>query len=145
MLVRRTSGVVSVWYVVFSPSIPSPIWQRLIPGKWKHVYAFGHCEPAGTWIFIDPEFCGTQVAAVPDHEAEKYIKIASLEGAVIRIAAARRKYTNIRMMGCCTMTVRDILGMRGFAPWDAIPDRLYKHCLRAGGVIVYGALPSDSL
>jgi hypothetical protein len=139
MLIRRTSGIVSVWYVVFSPSIPSPIWQRLIPGKWKHVYAFGHCEPAGTWIFIDPEFRGTKVSAVPDHEAEKYIRIAALEGAVIRIKARELASPRIRTMGCCTMTIRHLVGLPGALPWNAIPDKLFSDCIRAGGEIVYGA------
>ena len=137
MLIRRTSGLISVWYVVFSTRVPSRFLMWAIPGRWKHVSAFGYCEAAGTWIFIDPQFRGTKVAAVPDHEVLQYLAIEGQEGAVIRIAARDRKRATLRTVGCCTVTVRDLVGLPGWSPWKAIPDVFLRDCLRAGGEYFY--------
>lgn len=137
MLIRRTRGLISVWYVVFSTRVPSRFLMWAIPGRWKHVSAFGHCEAAGTWIFIDPQFCGTKVAVVPDHEAPKYLAVESREGAVVRITAHELKRANLRTVGCCTMTIRHLVGLPGWSPWKAIPDVFLRDCLRAGGEVFY--------
>jgi len=137
MFIQRTSGRVSVWYVAFSPRVPSPFWNWAIPGHWKHVCAFGHCESAGTWIFIDPDGKGTKVAVVPDHEAPKYISDAAAEGAVLRISARELPGPHMRIIGCCTMTVRHLVGLPGRGLLSAVPDRLFADCLRAGAEVFY--------
>jgi hypothetical protein len=136
MLIRRTSGVISVWYVAFSARIPNPLWNWLIPGKWKHVSAFGFCEEANTWLFLDPEFTGTKAYIVVPHEVDRYISAAMAEGAILCMPASKLSGANIRSVSCCTMTIRHLLGIRGWSPWSAIPDCLYADCLAAGAVVV---------
>ena len=55
MFVERASGQIDVWFVVFDKSVPNPWWNWLIPGHYKHTWVFGYCEPARTWVFVDPD------------------------------------------------------------------------------------------
>src|ERR1017187_1067455 len=145
MLIERRSGQIDVWFVVFDKSVPNPWWNWLIPGNFKHVWCFGYCEPARTWVFVDPGYMRLQHCIVPDHLANDMIAAAMSADAVLRMKAGARTIPNLRMISCCTATVRDILGMHGWWFWDMVPDKLYRDCLDAGGVCVASeAAPTET-
>lgn len=136
MFVERRSGQIDVWFVVFDRRVPNPAWNFLIPGKFKHVWCFGYCEAARTWVFVDPEYRRMRHAIVPDHLADEAIASALESGAVLRMHASARTSPNLRMISCCTATVRDILGLPGWWVWDMVPDKLYRDCLKAGAELL---------
>lgn len=134
MLVERTAGKVTRWFVVFSETVPSPAFRYLIPGKFKHVMAFGYSPEARTWLFSDPAYTGAEYALVPDHLASMVIARFVGNGTVIRIDAKPFLGPNLRIISCCTSTIRHTLGLSGWGLLSLIPDQLYRDCLRAGGV-----------
>lgn len=137
MFVQRQAGEITTWFAVFSSRVPSRLCNLLIPGRFKHVAAFGYSAEARTWIFIDPEFRGISVLVVPEHEGAEFIEAFIHNGTVLRIAVRKRSSgPNTRMASCCVSTLRDLIGLPGWGLLSALPDQLYRDCLRAGAIEV---------
>jgi hypothetical protein len=135
MFIERGPGQISIWHIVFTRNVPSPLWNYLIPGKFKHVQAFGFCAEANTWVFIDPAFTGVDVIVVPDNDVNIYIEAAMVGGCeVLSIARRRHPGPNFRVVCCCTSQIRHLIGLPGWGPRGLVPDRLYRDCLKAGAL-----------
>jgi hypothetical protein len=141
MFVQRHTGRIATWFVVFWARVPSRLHNLLVPGRFKHVAAFGYTAEARTWIFIDPEYRGTDVLVVPEHEGAEAISAFIVGASVLRIDARKRCGVNFRLFSCCTTTVRDLIGLDDRGIVAMLPDSLYRDCLRAGAVEVIGAPP----
>jgi hypothetical protein len=144
LFVERHSGQVSSWYVAFETEAKPPT-RFLIPGTFKHVRAFGYCAEAMTWVFVDPQYAAMDVFVVPKHEASPAIDAFVAKAAVVlKLDARRRRRPNARLIGCCTSTVRDILGLPGYGLLSSLPDRLYRDCIRAGAARCVDNRPPSS-
>jgi hypothetical protein len=132
VFVQRTTGSVESWFVVFERDAP----YVLVPSYFKHVLAYGYCEAARSWVLIDPHFAVMDVRVVPAHEGEAMIAWFTRRAiAVLKIDAGRRARPNVRLLGCCTSTVRDLIGLPGFGLLSSLPDALYNDCIMAGAVV----------
>lgn len=144
MFTRRASGKVTDWFVVFSPCDQGPLWNVLIRGRFKHVWAFGCAAPAATWVFLDPRFGEFGVSMIPSHEAVSQMAAAiGKDDAVLRMPAAELIRQRVRFFYCCTTIVRHLLGIGGGGLLGVFPDRLYRDMIRAGAVCVAGDVVPD--
>ena len=69
MIVFRTAGEVTDWYVAFHTTSASRLVARLVPGTFKHVTAFGFSDECKAWVFIDTSLACTRVMLLPDSQA----------------------------------------------------------------------------
>lgn len=124
------------WQVCFAAH--SDIWwvQRLVPGRFKHVRAFGFVPIEQVWVFVDVTLGGVTVQAARDgtnsadwliHEFIKDCEVLSVEA---------RRSTGVPVGGWCVPSIRRLLGIPGGA---LLPDRLWRDCLR------HGAVPLDEV
>ena len=133
MFFERRPGTISAWYVVFDTTAPGPIWRRLIPGYFKHVWAYGECAEAASWVLIDPAYMGMAVSVFP----KSPVSLSwPCDVAVLYIKAKRTPFLGYPVLACCTSTVRHLVGLPSNWPSGIIPDRLYVDCLEAGAQIV---------
>lgn len=134
MFVQRTSGQVTTWFVTFERDAPG-WWKYLIPGEFKHVRAFGYCPRSLTYVLIDPKYAAMDVFLAPQGEIDILRLFTAKAVAVLELRAQARPRPNLRLVGCCTSTVRDLLGLPGYGPLSALPDVLYRDCIRAGATV----------
>lgn len=120
------------WYLAFS-TVPFRWWMKFMPGRFKHVMAFAPLPELGLWVFIDAGHDMTEVAVVPDGEAEIFLAgVARM--AVVRIACGRRARLP-RWGYWCTAMAGHLVGL---GPCALRPDSLYRQCLANGGVLIDG-------
>lgn len=134
MFVQRAIGEVTDWYVVFSKRDQGRLWNFLIRGKFKHVWAAGYCAEAGTLLILDWTFTDFSGVLIPAHHINEASKLAlDPEDRVLWMRRRERKRPGIRFL-CCTTFIRQLLGLGGGSFLFLSPDRLYHDMLAAGAL-----------
>jgi hypothetical protein len=119
------------WNVCFCARADVAWVNWLVPGRFKHVRAFGYVPAEGLWIFYDVSLAGTSLQAARDKSpaADALIR-AWIDGAeVVRIARGPVKRGMPPGFWCVT-AVRHLLGISSGA---LLPGRLWRDCKRQGG------------
>lgn len=120
------------WYLAFSEN-GHRLWERLIPGRFKHVLAFAPLPELGLWVFVDPGHDKTEIAVVPDEQADIFLGITA-KMTVLRMPC--RAGSRLPRWGYwCTALVGHLVGLGSCA---LRPDSLYRQCLANGGVLIDG-------
>jgi hypothetical protein len=124
------------WLLVFETKCDWR-WRRLIPGKFKHVFAVGYVAAIETWIVYSVERDGTKVGAFrPGADFNSWLGSVIPHAGVLRIktqhAARRMPWFSF----WCVPAVKHLLGLRSGALW---PDQLWRYCLANGAEIVVDA------
>lgn len=136
MIIQRTPGLVTEWFVAFH-SHCSIWWVDALPGRFKHVSAFGLCREAATWVVYDPGAAQTLLTLVPDSAAGRAALADHTHSAAVLKVPARvidPRAVRFRLGFCCTTAVRHALGLPGGA---LRPDGLWRDCLRNGAELVH--------
>jgi hypothetical protein len=121
------------WFLVFRRR--SPLWWvNLVPGKHKHVCAFGPIPGQDIWLFLDYSLHRLDIVVVPDAQADDAMAAVMSGATVVRftppeIAPARWW----RPLALCTGLVALACGIRSGA---LRPDRLLRDVLAEGGTII---------
>jgi hypothetical protein len=135
MIYFREPDEIKTWLVVFHERAATWWVNWLVPGRFKHVSAFGYSVKARTWVFFDPQITYSRIVILPDgSDAERRMAEYTADAAVLKIDH-RPSRVRFRPVLCCTSMISHMLGLPGGA---LLPDRLWSHCLRNGAEIVHG-------
>lgn len=133
-------GTPSRWLVVFRRKADL-WWVNLIPGRFKHVSAFGFVPECDAWVFYD---CGLWTSIyVARGAAARAMMVERTKDAAVLSLAARGHPAQPRFAAfSCTAAVANLLCI----PTIALrPDALYRACIRHGAKIVgQAADPTDT-
>lgn len=121
-----------VWHVVFWGASDSAWVNRLVPGRFKHVSAFGRVGACGVWIFVNPTFARLQLALVPEGKlAAAAMSEWLIEGnEAVSVPAKRDGGAALRPLFSCVSAIAHITGVRSCA---LRPDAFRRDCLANGG------------
>lgn len=134
MIHFREPDEIKNWLVVFHMRTRSRWVRWLVPGRFKHVSAFGYSAKARTWVFFDPTLALSRIVVLPDgNDAERMMAEATDGCAVLKIDA-RPSRNRFRPYLCCTSMISHLLGLPGGA---LLPEWLWSQCLRNGATIVH--------
>jgi hypothetical protein len=112
-------------------------WVDLIPGRFKHVRAFGCVPECDTWVFYDP--CLRTTVFLARGAGARHLMLEwSRDAAVLAMTPLPREHLRVSPFSCVT-AIQSILGLPGGA---LRPDALYRQCLRNGAQIVATAIPA---
>lgn len=139
MIVLREPGEVTTWLVAFWEDTDTLI-RKLVPGRFKHVAAFGYCAPARTWLFVDNALQGTRNYLVPDGEHSERTLAQWTSGATVLKIAAKTPASGVWVtpkLLLCTTNVAALIGLRRSA---LLPDGLYRQLLRENAEIICGRM-----
>jgi hypothetical protein len=120
------------WVVVFDPMATNWL-ARIIPGRFKHVRAFGYVPFLHVWIFYDANFAGIEIIIAKDG-ADSHEMIRLWSTGCECVLMPRRPHANestaVSLSGWCVPAVARLIGL----PCGALrPDGFLAHCLRNGG------------
>lgn len=133
-VVHPLAGEPDAWFVIFNRETKSR-WLRWLPGKFKHVRAYGYMPGLKVWLFFDPASNAISLGAAA-YGVEAQAIIDSWTGPpgaseILLVPPRRPAEGRFPMLGWCTTAVAHLLGLRlGAFP---TPDRLWQRCLAAGG------------
>lgn len=126
------AGAPPRWLVVFTTK-SDRWWIRWIPGRFKHVRAFGYCHETDCYVFFDPALrtCIFTARGAGAH----LLMMEWVENASVLIMPPG-VHESIRWMPFfCTSAIASLLGL----PARALrPDALYRQCLANGAKILDG-------
>lgn len=138
------------WLVVFTTTTTMPWLDRVLPGRFKHVMAFGWVEAAKVFVHYDVQFGRTRVMALPEPEGLDLIafRLGGDSGAgALRMPADKNARWNARVGFWCVPAIKHLLGLRSGA---LRPDRLWRDCLASGAEVIHdvrraeaAALPAE--
>lgn len=122
------------WCVVFNVEGASG-WASWVPGRFKHVRAYGFIPKTRLWLFYDVSFSGTKLMAIPDGPDAK-AAIWSFIGppgksCIIGLAKLPQRKRGFPWSNWCTSALRHLLNLPGRA---LRPDAFYRDCLDNGGM-----------
>lgn len=122
------------WVLVFDRR-PARWWLGwLIPGKYKHVRAYGYVPFLHVWIFHDANLAGIEVWVAADGEPFRAMRAAWTAGDCDLMLMPRRQHASrslfTAMSGWCVPHVKRLIGLRSSA---LRPSTLFADCLRNGG------------
>lgn len=135
MIIKREAEEVTTWCLAFWPHATNRWFDRLIPGRFKHVSAFAYSPRARTWVLIDTSVFCTQVTLLPATGplAEAMLARMTEGSSVLRINARSQAGVRFPWPLVCTSAVASLVGLRG----ALLPDTLWRNCIKAGAEIVY--------
>jgi hypothetical protein len=138
VIVQLSPGEVTQWFVAFYPSCANRWLDRLVPGRFKHVNAFGWSENARTWVLYEVGLWGTRVFVFPAGRAgERELSAWTETASILRLDRAEKQPGMwLRLGFWCVPATRHLLGLRGGA---LLPDGLWRDCLRAGAKVIHDA------
>lgn len=134
MIVFREPDEIRTWLVVFHTRSASRWVRWFVPGRFKHVSAFGYSAKARTWVFFDPTLACTKIILLPDGPAAEQKLAEATDGCAVLKIESRPSTTRFRPYLCCTSMISHLLGLPGGA---LLPDWLWSQCLRNGAAIVH--------
>lgn len=118
------------WQVCFLREAENRWVNALVPGRFKHVRAFGFVPVQDLWIFYDVTLTGTAIRAARDHSAMADRLIAAwIDGAEVICVQPQR---GRRRMPCGFWCVTAIVHLLGLSGSTLLPDQLHRECLRLG-------------
>lgn len=125
------------WFLCFYRSSPTWWVQTYVPGKYKHVAAFGFIPSQRLWAFYGWTFRGTEFAVIPDQAADPAINTFCLNADVfeylpeLEAPEPRRPWWN--PLNLCVTHISELTGIRSSA---LRPDGFLKDCLAHGAKLV---------
>lgn len=138
LLPSDSIGSPTRWHLVFQPV--SELWwvNWVVPGRFKHVRAFGLIPDTDVWIFFDVGFRKAELFVATGRAASHTIG-TWIEGAdVLVMAPAAQARAPMWMPLLCTTAIARLLGLRCSA-LRGTPDALYRLCLRNGATkVIHG-------
>lgn len=121
-----------LWHVVFWSHTDSRWVDRLVPGRFKHVSAFGRIGALGVWVFVNPTFARLQIALLPEGKLANSAMSEWLtdENEAISVPATRGETARFWPWLSCVSIVAHLTGVRSCA---LRPDAFRRDCLAHGG------------
>ena len=139
MIFKPSPGVVTTWYLVFAPDCRHWL-TRLLPGRFKHVYAIGWCPEARVFVVVDYAFEGVSVLVVPGSvEGDGWLAQMTAGCGVLEMQAQRTP-PRVQRFALCTTFVKHLVGLRSGA---LRPDALWRDCLRNGARVIFDGLQNE--
>lgn len=128
------------WHLCFVGSADNWWVNRLIPGRFKHVRAFGFAPADCIWIFYDVTLAGTvlQVARDKTELADRLIAAWTSDATVLVIEPRRASFAPAGWW--CVPAMKHLVGVASGA---LLPDGLWRDCLRQGGRVLDEAESTD--
>lgn len=124
-----------VWQIAFQREAANR-WAKLIPGKYKHVFAYAYFPGLDRWIIYDICFERTRFIMLPDGEATyRTIAVITENCDVLRMRRLPARKFQLRSGFFCTTAIKHLLGLRGGA---LRCDSLFRLCGRNGAEFVHG-------
>jgi len=105
----------------------------LVPGRYKHVAAFGYVHETDCWIFFDAWLGGTTIQVARGDAARAMMVAWTRDADVLRMDALPPRtsgFLDLRML--CTTAIAHMLGV----PGALLPVTLHRQCLDHGAMIV---------
>lgn len=132
MMIRRAEplGEVSTWFLCFDRR-STTWWVRLIPGRYKHVRAFGFVPLMDLWLFFDVTLAGQWLIVARDGspECEAMIERWWQGCDVLKVKRGRGAVGASRLGLWCVPAVAGLVGVRSGA---LRPDGLWRECIGQG-------------
>lgn len=123
------------WTLCFD-EVPRHWLGRLVPGRFKHVRAFGFVPVQDIWIFYDVTLKGTVLRAARDHSAtaDRLLSAWAANSAMVSIKPLAQRE---RFPGgfWCVTAIKHLIGLRSGA---LRPDVLFRDCQAHGAEILDG-------
>lgn len=120
------------WLLAFDPHTENRL-ARAVPGRFKHVRAFGYVPFLHVWLFLDPTFAGIEVWVAAKGEAADAMAAQWTRGCTV-VLMPRRPHANqalaLAASGWCVPVVKRLIGLQSGA---LRVDALFGDCLRQGG------------
>lgn len=135
LLPSDSIGTPTRWHLVFQPV--SELWwvNWIVPGRFKHVRAFGLIPDTDVWIFFDVGFRKAELF-VATGRAASYTIGTWIEGAdVLVMAPAAQARAPMWMPLLCTTAIARLLGLQCVA---VTPSTFHRRCLQNGATAIYG-------
>lgn len=144
LIVQRQQDQITEWNLAFWPVGRYPLaW--LVPGRFKHVAAFGYSHACRTWVLYDVTLAGTEVYVLPDGQASLATIADWTAGCSIlnfaNPATNIRKPFGGRLGFWCVPAMKHLLGIRSGA---VLPSQLWRSCLQHGAKIVIDGQQSST-
>lgn len=143
MIVQRQPEQITEWNLAFWPVGRYPLaW--LVPGRFKHVAAFGYSHACRTWVLYDVTLAGTEVYVLPDGQASLATIADWTAGCSILTIKGRAQSAHPllgRLGFWCVPAMKHLLGIRSGA---VLPTQLWGSCLRNGAKIVIDGQQSST-
>lgn len=105
-------------------------WTRFVPGRYKHVRAFGYVPLDAVWLFVDWNICGLTLRAAPDgsQTAAALIRTWIDRCDLVQVEAGARQRVPPGLY--CVGAIKRLTGIPSGA---LLPDGLWRDCLKFGG------------
>src|SRR5690348_8565690 len=106
------------WILAFEPALPGQRWLNMIPGRFKHVRAYGYVPFLHVWVFVDATFAGLELrvaanGAAADAQAELWTRHCTI------VLMPRRPHANRSVLlsasGWCVPAVKRLIGLKSSA------------------------------
>lgn len=126
------------WILAFEPAMPGHPWlNRLVPGRFKHVRAFGKVPFLHVWLFFDATLAGLELRVAADGRAADTLAVEWTRSCTIMVMPKRPHANRSALLaasGWCVPSVKRLIGLQSSA---LRPDALFADCLANGGKL-YG-------
>lgn len=133
MIYKREAQEITDWLVIFHTDCLH-WWFRMIPGRYKHVSAFGWSAGLRAWLFYDVSWRGTKMVLLPEGKtADDRIADWSRSASVLRFQA-RDYQPFVPKLLTCVSAMTHLLGVRGAVQ---TPVGLWKLLLSEGATVVW--------
>ena len=131
MIEFRQVDLIDQWAIAFSKKSKNKTWQKICPGKYKHVSLFRYSAQSDTWVFIDLNFGGVDVVIGPgDTETIEAINEVMGEVDILTYPVLPGAPVTIRLLFTCVQFVKHAIGLR--KPFILFPDQLFQFLSRNG-------------
>jgi hypothetical protein len=122
------------WTVVFHRKAENRFFGAIALGHFKHVSAFAFIPELSIWTIYDVGFRRTRLTHLADTDHAKTILAHIIKGNACITMEVREDNLPLMRWGLfCTTAVAHLVGIRSSA---LRPDRLFRHLVAAGGVVV---------
>lgn len=124
------------WTVVFHREAENWFFAAIACGRFKHVSAIAFIPELGIWTIYNVGFRRTRITHLADTDHAKTILGEIIRGnCTVTVEAGEGHLPLMRFGLFCTTAIKHLIGIRSSA---LRPDKLYRDCLRLGGVVREG-------
>lgn len=132
MIVRVQPERAMRWQVVFWEDAATPFWQRVIPGRFKHVSLLACLPDAQAWTHVDLGWAAREIWVLPEAKISHDLMGATFAHATIVEFAAAETPGRRPWLYSCVGVARHVLGLKCVC---LTPDGLYRALIRHGGQV----------
>lgn len=121
------------WVLVFDEKAATHWVMRLVPGRYKHVRAYGYVPFLHVWLFVDANFSGIEIMVAADGEPANALAASWAAGCDLVVMPRRsheRRSLSLAASGWCVPVIKRLIGLNSGA---LRPDALFADCLQNGG------------